>query len=117
MVEQEAQPRILADYARPTMDGTRSSIVRPLMAANTFELKPTFVQMVRQSCSFHGLPDDDPSTHLGNFLEVGDMFMLLGVTSDAIRLRVFPFSLKARAKEWLQSLVKASVTTWDLLAK
>lgn len=58
MVEQEEQPRTLADYARPTLDGTQSSIVWPPFTTTIFELKPVFIQMVQQSCLFHGLPDE-----------------------------------------------------------
>ena len=41
------------------------------------------------------------------------MLKINGVTDDAIKLRAFPFSLKGRAKQWLQSLPRASITTWE----
>lgn len=58
-----------------------------------------------------------PNAHLSTFLEVCDMLKLNGVSNDAISLRVFLFSLKSRAKKWLQTLPRALVTTWDQLAK
>ena len=36
-----------------------------------------------------------------------------GVSDDAICLRLFPFSLKDKAKHWLNSEPLDSVTTWD----
>ena len=39
------------------------------------------------------------------------------VSEDAVRLRVFPFSLRDRAKEWLNSLPPGSITTWDELVQ
>ena len=39
-----------------------------------------------------------------------------GVSDDAIRLRLFPFTLKDKAKSWLNSLPSGSITTWDQLA-
>ncbi|XP_039138837.1 uncharacterized protein LOC120276178 [Dioscorea cayenensis subsp. rotundata] len=46
-----------------------SSIVRPPVTANNFELKSTFVQIVQNSIEFHGLPNDYPNSHIGGFFE------------------------------------------------
>ena len=35
------------------------------------------------------------------------------MTDDAIRLRLFPFSLNNKAKAWLISLPPGTITTWD----
>ena len=40
----------------------------------------------------------------------------MGVTNDAIRLRLFSFSLKDKAKAWLNSLLVGSISTWNMLA-
>ena len=40
-----------------------------------------------------------------------------GATNDAIRLRLFQFSLKDKAKAWLKSLPYGTLITWDMLAK
>ncbi|MED6188780.1 hypothetical protein PIB30_089158 [Stylosanthes scabra] len=34
-----------------------------------------------------------------------------GVTSDAIKIRLFPFSLRDKAKQWLNSQPQGSITT------
>ena len=39
-----------------------------------------------------------------------------GVSDDAIRLRLFPFSLKDKAKHWLISEPPNSITSWDNLS-
>ena len=39
------------------------------------------------------------------------------MSEDAIRLRLFPFSLKDKAKSWLNSLPAGSITTWEQLAQ
>ena len=40
-----------------------------------------------------------------------------GVSEDAIRLRLFPFSLRDKAKIWLHSHARNTFTTWDDLSR
>ncbi|KAL5555033.1 hypothetical protein UlMin_037269 [Ulmus minor] len=106
--------RALRDYAAPNVAGTTSGIRRPAVQANNFEIKPSFIQMV-QSNQFGGMSKDDPNAHIAYFLEVCDLYKINGVSDDAVRLRVFPFSLRDRAREWLNSVPSESITTWDEL--
>ncbi|KAL5564485.1 hypothetical protein UlMin_027649 [Ulmus minor] len=108
--------RALRDYAAPNVAGTTSGIRRPAVQANNFEIKPSFIQMV-QSNQFGGMSKDDPNAHIAYFLEVCDLYKINGVSDDAVRLRVFPFSLRDRAREWLNSVPSESITTWDELVR
>ena len=47
------------------------------------------------------------------FLEICDTVKMNGVTEDTIRLRLFPFSLRHKARGWLQSLQLGSITSWQ----
>ncbi|XP_070021867.1 uncharacterized protein [Nicotiana sylvestris] len=38
------------------------------------------------------------------------------VSEDALRLRLFPFSLRGKALDWLEQLLNHSITTWDALS-
>ncbi|KAL0434355.1 UNVERIFIED_CONTAM: hypothetical protein Slati_2769800 [Sesamum latifolium] len=96
--------RPMMEYSFPTDDGTSSSIAKPAVEANNFEIKPAIIQIIRSSVQFSGFPDEDPNKHLINFLEICDTFRFNGVSNDAVRLRIFPFSLCDTAKDWLQSL-------------
>ncbi|XP_027368323.1 uncharacterized protein LOC113874285 [Abrus precatorius] len=116
MANNEDQPRTMSDYARPSLTGTKSSIVRPDVQGN-FEIKPNVIQMVQQFVQFDGLQDEDPNAHIANFLEICDTFKINGATDDAIRLRLFPFSLRSRAKQWLNSLPRGSITSWEAMAE
>ncbi|XP_075487951.1 uncharacterized protein LOC142527119 [Primulina tabacum] len=40
-----------------------------------------------------------------------------GVSDDAVRLRLFPFSLRDKAKSWLNCFPVGSITTWEDMAK
>ena len=76
-----------------------------------FELKPALINMV-QANQFCGKAHEDASAHLQHFLEICSTFTIKGVSRDAVLLRLFPFSLLGRAKQWFYA-TKANNTTWD----
>ncbi|CAJ2633397.1 unnamed protein product [Trifolium pratense] len=104
------QERPLRSYAIPSQEEPHNSIAAPAIEANNFELKPSLLSAVQQN-QFSGNPTDDPNLHLSIFLQYADTVKANGVSPDAIRLRLFPFSF------WLQSLPSNSVTSWDELKK
>ncbi|XP_061981417.1 uncharacterized protein LOC133701500 [Populus nigra] len=89
----EQDTRALRDFALPQVTGICYVIRKPKIEANNFEIKPAILQMIQTSIQFYGLPSDDPNAHIASFLEICDTFKHNGVTDDAIRLRLFPFSL------------------------
>ncbi|XP_031382022.1 uncharacterized protein LOC116196442 [Punica granatum] len=107
--------RALRDYAVPTIMG--SAIRRPTIPANNFELKPALIQMV-QSNQFGGYPNESPDEHIAGFLQYCNTVKMNNVTDDVIRLQLFPFSLRDKARAWFNSLPQESITTWaDLSSK
>jgi len=60
---------------------------------------------------------EDPNLHLSIFLEMCDTLKLNGVSIEAIRLQLFPFSLKDKVKVWLHLLPPGSITTYDELTR
>jgi len=92
--------RVLRDYVLPQASGITSSIVSPEVEANNFELSPTLISFVERE-QFTGHPSENPNTHLRKFLAKCDTIKINGASSDAIRLRLFPFSLRDRASDWL----------------
>ncbi|XP_073016723.1 uncharacterized protein [Primulina eburnea] len=113
----EEDNRTLMELHRPAFEGYGSSIIRPTIQANTFELKPGIIQMIQMQVKFGGAPSEDPNAHLENFLSICDTIKCNGVSTDAIRLRLFPFSLQGEAMEWLRDLPAGSITTWDGLVE
>jgi hypothetical protein len=67
--------------------------------------------MVQQS-PFYGKVLEDANAHLQHFLEICSTFTIRGVTQDAVRLRLFPFSLLGKAKQWFYSN-KEAMSTWE----
>ena len=69
------------------------------MGDMNFQLKTGLIMMV-QTNPFYGLPSEDASTHLQHFLELCDTVVMKDVAPEIIRLRLLPFSLLERAKQW-----------------
>ena len=55
--------------------------------------------------------------HLLNFVAICDSYKQYQVSEEAIRLRLFPFSLNGAARLWFNSLAPNSITTWEEMAR
>ncbi|CAM8933839.1 unnamed protein product [Rhodiola kirilowii] len=104
----------LKDYSTPSLTGFQSLITPPGVNAPQFELKPTLINMVSNN-AFTGI--GNPNAHLTSFLELCETFKMNNVPKEAIYLRLFPFSLMGKAKDWLWSHEGSTFTTWDELAQ
>ena len=82
----------IRDYGLPSAI-TPPMIRRLAIQANNFQLL--------QGIKFNGLAHEDLNAHILNFLEVYDIVKYNGVSDNAIRLRLFPFPVKDKAKHWL----------------
>lgn len=109
--EQTPPPKQLKEYFAPT---TYDSPTRTRMSTVmvSFEIKHSLIQMLS---SFYGLESENPFKHVDAFLEICSAIFLNNISDDALRLRLFSFSLKDKAKIWLDT--KTNVTTWDQLQK
>ena len=87
----------IMDYALPAFDLLNAGIAR-LEIDTHFELKPVMFNMLQSSGQFRGLPSEDPHLHHKTFMEITDSFHLNGVTDEALRLKLLPFSLRDRAQ-------------------
>ena len=99
MVTTKGDNRVLRDYALSQASDITSSIISFVVEANNFELHPSQISSVQRE-HFDGHPSKNPNAHLYKFLAKCDTIKLNGVSTDAIRLRLFPFSLRGRASDW-----------------
>ena len=117
VVNAQADNKVLLDTSMPGLGGTQRSITRPSINSNNFEIKPSLIQMIQNMVQFFGMSKEDPNDHIAEFLELCDTIKMNGVTEDALRLRLLPFTLKDKVKIWLKTQPAGLFTTWDDLAK
>ena len=80
-----------------------------------FELKPSLINMV-QAIKFSGKVHEDASAHLQDFMEIRSTITIKGVNQDIVLLRLFPFLLVRREKQWFYAN-KEDINTWAKCSK
>ncbi|GJU71986.1 zinc finger, CCHC-type containing protein [Tanacetum coccineum] len=104
--------RTLGDYSKPSHEGYRNTIELPI-GNNVVPLRSDTIWLVQNGCLFHGLWSEDPNQHLKDFLKLVDSLDLDGENKERTRLRLFQFSLRDQASNWLERLPAGSITTWE----
>ena len=104
-------PKQLKEYFTPA---TYDSPTRSRMPTVTvpLEIKHSLIQMLP---SFYGLEFENPLKHVDAFLDICSTVFLNNIFDDALRLRLFSFSLNDKTKTWLDT--KINITTWNQLQK
>ncbi|KAK4276049.1 hypothetical protein QN277_019041 [Acacia crassicarpa] len=105
--------KAIMEFGIPDLNKLTSAITPPIINAGHFEIKSFMIQMLNAARQFGGLPSEDPHLHLKTFLEVCDSFVIPVIPPDAIRIKLFPFSLRDKACTWLNNLPANSITTWN----
>ncbi|GJT81841.1 zinc finger, CCHC-type containing protein [Tanacetum coccineum] len=109
----DANPiRTLEDYSKPSHEGYRNTIELPA-GNNVVPLRSDTIRLVQNGCSFHRLRSEDPNQHLKDFLKLVDSLDLDGENRERTRLRLFQFSLRDQASNWLERLPAGSIATWE----
>ncbi|GJR49349.1 zinc finger, CCHC-type containing protein [Tanacetum coccineum] len=104
--------RTLGDYSKLSHKGNRNTI-ELLEGNNVVPLRSDTIRLVQNGCSFHGLRSEDPNQHLKDFLKLVDSLDLDSENRERTRLRLFQFSLRDQASNWLERLPAGSISTWE----
>ncbi|XP_070679536.1 uncharacterized protein [Malus domestica] len=92
-----------------------SCITYPAVEEGTaFEIKQHMLNILP---TFHGLSSDDPNMHIAEFLMGCKNILVTGFSTESIKLRLFPYTLKDQARRWLLTLPSGSITTWAQLSE
>ncbi|KAK8676075.1 hypothetical protein V6N13_034129 [Hibiscus sabdariffa] len=89
----------------------------PEFEVEHFELKPVMFNMLNTLDQFGGSPTENARQHLKSFLEICNSFKIHGVSNDVLKLKLFPYSLRDKAKTWLNNLQPGSLQSWTQLCR
>ncbi|RVW29377.1 hypothetical protein CK203_108771 [Vitis vinifera] len=104
--------RSMRDRMHPPRMSAPSCIVPP---TEQLVIRPYLVPLLP---TFHGMESENPYAHIKEFEDVCNTFQEGGASIDLMRLKLFPFTLKDKAKIWLNSLRPRSIHSWtDLQAE
>ncbi|RVW63535.1 hypothetical protein CK203_060858 [Vitis vinifera] len=95
----------MRDRMHPPRMSAPSCIVPPF---EQLIIRPHIVPLLP---NFHGMESENPYAHIKEFEEVCNTFREGGASIDLMRLKLFPFTLKDKAKIWLNSLRPRSMIT------
>ena len=89
----------LCDFTSTNNNDFMSTPIAPHVPEDIFfEIKPALLNLVMRE-QFSGIGNEDAAAHLNNFVELCEMQKHRDVDGDIIKLKLFPFSLREKAKE------------------
>ncbi|GJV18105.1 MAK10-like protein [Tanacetum coccineum] len=102
----------LRDYFKPSYEGYMNTIELPV-GNNVVPLRSDTIRLVQNGCLFHGIRSEDPNQHFKDFLKLVDSLDLDGANKERTRMRLFQFSFRDQASNWLERLQAGSINTWE----
>ena len=100
--------RRLSDYARHVLQRPVTRIHAPLARNANFWIDSHVMSMLP---IFHGKPSKDPYRHVDELSQVCEINHIHNVSTDVMKMKLFPATLRDRAKDWFLKLGK-EFTSW-----
>ncbi|KAL4290743.1 hypothetical protein GQ457_14G015820 [Hibiscus cannabinus] len=116
-MNQQLPARTIRDYLAEDLEGLNPAVTMPDFEAEHFELKPVMFNMLNTLGQFGGTPNENARQHVKSFLEICNSFKIHGVSNDVLKLKLFPYSLRDKAKTWLNNLQPGSLQSWTQLCR
>ncbi|KAK8628149.1 hypothetical protein V6N13_063861 [Hibiscus sabdariffa] len=116
-MNQQLPARTIRDYLAKDLEGLNPAVTMPDFEAEHFELKPVMFNMLNTLGQFGGTPNKNARQHLKSFLKICNSFKIHGVSNDVLKLKLFPYSLRDKAKTWLNNLQPGSLQSWTQLCR
>ncbi|KAL4339900.1 hypothetical protein GQ457_08G023860 [Hibiscus cannabinus] len=114
---QQQPMRNVRDYLAEDLDGLNHAVTIIEFEAEHFELKLVMFNLLDTLGQFGGTPHENIRQHLKSFLEICNSFKIHGVSNDVHKMKLFPYSLRDKAKAWLDNLTPSSLQTWTDLCR
>ena len=90
-----------------------SAIVTPVgFNGRKFEVRPQYLGHLPE---FFGKRTEEPYLHIASFDSICQTIGASGFTEDDVKLMLFQFTLKDKARQWFASLTPGSISTWQEL--
>ena len=95
----------LCDFSNTNNNDFISTPIAPATSAESYEINSALLNLVMKE-QFSGCPNEDVASHLNTSVELCDMQKKKDMDNDIVKLKLFPFSLRDRAKTWFSSYLK-----------
>ncbi|CAI9753560.1 unnamed protein product [Fraxinus pennsylvanica] len=105
--------RLMDEYMVPLVVESQSSILYPAFVQVNFYLRTDVINMFQNALQFFGRATENPNIYTSRFLDMCATIEYQGVSSEAIRLTLFPYTLKDSATEWLDIFPPQCITIWN----
>ncbi|KAK8975485.1 hypothetical protein V6N11_069915 [Hibiscus sabdariffa] len=116
-VNNQQPARSVRDYLPEDLEGLNPAVIILEFEAEHFEVKPVMFNMLHTIGQFGGSPMENARQHLKSFLEICTSFKIQGVSNDVLKLKLFPYSLRDKAKAWWNNLPPGSYQSWTELSR
>ena len=105
--------KCLSDYVWPVLRRPVTRIHAPLNRGANFRIDSHIMIMPP---IFHAKPSEDPYRHVDELSQVCEINHLQNVPADTMKMKIFPATLRDRAKDWFLQLGK-EFTSWTEMEK
>ena len=102
----------LRDLSNTNNNDFSSTPIAPATSAESYEINVALLNLVMKE-QFSVSPNENVASHLNTFIGLCDMQNKKYVDNAIVKLNLFLFSQRDRAKTWFSSLPKTSIDSWN----